>query len=61
MGRKRITGDELDARAKANGYQREAHGKRTVVEAAISTATVPRKIKIPYLALLFPPILQPPQ
>ena len=25
MGRKRITGDELNARAKANGYQRGAH------------------------------------
>ena len=25
MGRKRITGDEPDARAKGNGYQREAH------------------------------------
>jgi hypothetical protein len=25
MTRKKITGDELNARVKANGYQREAH------------------------------------
>ena len=27
MARKKITGDELNARAKANGYQRGAHGE----------------------------------
>ena len=41
MGRKQ-TGDELNARAKANGYNRGGHtGKKTVVETAISTRTTP--------------------
>ena len=46
MGRKRITGDVLNARAKANGYKRGHTGKKTVVETAISTRTILRKVKI---------------
>jgi len=37
MARKKITGDELNARAKANGYQRGHIERKTVVGTAIST------------------------
>src|SRR5271168_5307415 len=43
MGRKKITGDELNARAKTNGYKRGHPGKKTAVETATSTSTTPRK------------------
>jgi hypothetical protein len=43
MGRKNITGDEVNAHAKANGYKSE---KKTAVETATSTRTTPRKIKM---------------
>jgi hypothetical protein len=37
MGRKKVTGDELNAHAKANGYQRGLHTEtKTAVEAVIS-------------------------
>ena len=45
MGRKQ-TGDELNARAKANGYKRGHIVKKTVVETVISIRTIPYKIKI---------------
>ena len=46
MDRKRITGDELNARAKTNSYKRGYIGKKTIVETAISTGTTLRKIKM---------------
>ena len=53
MARKKITGDELSARAKANGYQRGAH-RHTVFETAISMCKVSQKTLM--LHLTRPPI-----
>jgi hypothetical protein len=44
--KEKITGDELNARAKAIAIREGHTGKKTVVETAISTGTTPRKIKM---------------
>jgi hypothetical protein len=36
MTRKKVIGDELDARAKATGYQRVHTKKKTVIETVIN-------------------------
>jgi hypothetical protein len=46
MGRKKVAGDVLNARAKTNGYKRGHTGKKTVVKTAISIRMILRKIKI---------------
>jgi hypothetical protein len=43
--KKKATVDELDARARANGYKKGYTEKKTVVETAINKRTIPGKIK----------------
>jgi hypothetical protein len=46
MASKKATADELGARTTANGYKRGYIRKKTVVETAINTRTISRKIKM---------------
>jgi hypothetical protein len=59
--KKGISGDELDARARANGYQREAHREEDSRRDGNKHGDGTKKSQGTLSNPSFPPILQPPQ